>query len=169
MIFTAVFFVLAVSGRMVALLVLRILGRVGAVPVAVYGAGAAGVQLISALRQASELHPTVLVDDNPALQGLLIAGLQVQPGFQLPDLAAKGRIKRVLVAMPSLSKIEQDRLLMRLQKLPCEVQVLPSYVDMIAGRGGWDQLKTVSPDALLGRDKVDLDTPEIASGLTVFN
>mgnify|MGYP000324285403 CR=1 FL=1 len=43
-----------------------------------------------------------------------------------------------------------------------EVQVLPSYVDLMSGKGLADSLRTVAPDQLLGRDKVDLDTPEIA-------
>ncbi len=38
--------------------------------------------------------------------------------------------------------------------------MLPSYVDLISGRSA--EMKTVSPDALLGCDKVALDVPDIA-------
>ncbi len=134
----------------------------GAVPVAVYGAGAAGIQLVSALRQSQEVKPVVFVDDNPALRGLLVAGLKVKSPDCLGRLAAKGKIKKVLLAVPSASISRRDEMMKRLEDLPLEVQVLPSYVDMFAGNGLEDSFRTVSPDELLGRDKVNLDIPDIA-------
>ncbi len=133
-----------------------------AVPVAVYGAGAAGIQLVSALRQSQEVKPIVFVDDNPALHGLLVAGLKVEPPDYLGTLAAKGKIERVLLAVPSASISRRDEVMKKLEDLPLEVQVLPSYVDMFAGNGLEDSFRTVSPDELLGRDKVDLNVPDIA-------
>lgn len=132
------------------------------VPVAVYGAGAAGIQLVSALRQSREVRPVVFVDDNPALRGVLVAGLKVESPDSLSVLADKGRIKRVLLAIPSMSATRRDKLITKLQDLELEVQVLPSYVDMFAGNGPADDLRTVLPDELLGRDKVSLDIPDIA-------
>ena len=38
-------------------------------PVAIYGAGAAGIQLAAALRQVSEARPVFFIDDNPNLHG----------------------------------------------------------------------------------------------------
>ncbi len=132
------------------------------VPVAIYGAGAAGIQLAVALRQSMELAPRLFVDDNPALNGLIVSGLKVKSPNRLKDLVATGQIERVLLAMPSLSRARQDALLMRLSHLECEVQILPSYVDLITGKADENTLRPVSPDALLGRDKVDLDIPDVA-------
>lgn len=65
LIFGAIFFGAAVVMRLLGLALLQaVLGRLGnAVPVAVYGAGAAGIQLASALRQSNEVKPVVFVDD----------------------------------------------------------------------------------------------------------
>ncbi|QXT38648.1 polysaccharide biosynthesis protein [Gymnodinialimonas ceratoperidinii] len=161
-IFAVMFFGLSVGGRTVACLLLqRPWFRPEGVPVAIYGAGAAGIQMASALRRCAEVHPVTFVDDNPALHGLIISGLSVAPPKRLRTMVAGGHVERVLVAMPSLPKTELDALLTRLADLPCEVQVLPSYVDLISGRES--EMKTVSPEALLGRDKVALDVPDIAT------
>lgn len=159
---TALFFALAVMGRALgSLLVSAALNRDGVgVPVAIYGAGAAGIQLASALRQSSEVHPVTFVDDNPTLHGLIISGLAVASPTRLRKMAESGDVARILVAMPSLPKDKQAALVEELSKMPCDVQVLPSYVDLISGKGA--AMKTVAPDALLGRDKVTLDVPDIA-------
>jgi FlaA1/EpsC-like NDP-sugar epimerase len=158
----ALFFTLAVVGRALGSILLTMLSSRGGlgVPVAIYGAGAAGIQLVSALRQSSEVHPVTFVDDNPTLHGLIISGLSVASPARLRKMAERGDVARILVAMPSLPKDQQEKLLDSLSDLPCDVQVLPSYVDLIAGKGA--AMKTVAPDALLGRDKVTLDVPDIA-------
>ncbi|MGB7318467.1 MAG: nucleoside-diphosphate sugar epimerase/dehydratase, partial [Planktotalea sp.] len=130
--------------------------------VIIYGAGAAGIQLASALRQSRELSPVAFVDDNPSLRGLIVSGLKVQSPAALENLVAQGKIERVLLAMPSISSARRDAILTGLIDLDCEVQILPSYVDLVAGKGQADELRTVTPDALLGRDKVDLDIPDVA-------
>lgn len=159
---TAMFFTLAVLGRALGSVLLNAAtNRDGiGVPVAIYGAGAAGIQLASALRQSSEVQPVTFVDDNPSLNGLIISGLSVASPSRLRKMAEQGDVERILVAMPSLAKDKQAALVEELSKLPCDVQVLPSYVDLIAGKGM--AMKTVAPDALLGRDKVTLDVPDIA-------
>ena len=164
LIFGAVFFMTAVTVRIVALAVVQsVLSRLGdALPVAVYGAGMAGIQLASALRQSSTVKPILFVDDNPALWGLLVSGLQVQAPKSLRELVATGKITRVLLAMPSISRTRQSELLAGLERLGCEVHVMPSYADLIAGKGLTDTTAPVAPDALLGRDKVDLDIPDVA-------
>ena len=176
LIFGTVFFCGALALRMMVLGVLTVLEawHSDRKPVAIYGAGSAGIQLASALRQSAELLPRVFVDDSPSLHGLIVSGLKVQAPGKLEELVATGQIDRVLLAMPSISRARQEAILQRLTKLPCEVQILPSYVDLIAGKtAGTPEtaLRTVTPDELLGRDKVDLDIPDVAktyAGRTVM-
>ena len=164
LIFGVIFFVAAVLMRLVGLAVVQaVLGHLGdAVPVAIYGAGMAGIQLASALRQSNEARPILFVDDNPALWGLLVSGLQVQTPKNLPALVAAGKVSRVLLAMPSINRSRQSKLVAHLKEQNCEVHVMPSYADLVAGRGLTDTMVPVAPDALLGRDKVDLDIPDVA-------
>ena len=164
LIFGTTFFLLSVAARLAALSILRWTLERGheRFPVAIYGAGAAGIQLASALRQAREARPVFFVDDNPSLNGLMIAGLPVHDPSSLDKLISKRGIRQILVAVPSLSKSRRTEIIEELKTYTAEVKVLPSYVELMAGKGLIDSLRPVTPDALLGRDKVDLDTPQIA-------
>ncbi|WP_306048681.1 polysaccharide biosynthesis protein [Oceaniradius stylonematis] len=164
LIFGAVFFLNAVALRMIVLGVLGYVKRVAGshVPVAIYGAGAAGTQLANALRQSRELRPVIFVDDNSALHGIIIGGARVCHPSVLEPMARSGQIERVLIAIPSMTMGQRERLTKTLEALPCEVQAIPSYVDLVSGKSWVDDLRPVSPDELLEREKVDLDIPEVA-------
>jgi FlaA1/EpsC-like NDP-sugar epimerase len=115
----AAFFVGSSLTRILGYLFLYVLRRNdgNSIPVAVYGAGAAGIQLVSALRQSREVRPILFVDDNPTLHGLLVAGLKVESPKSLSQLAEKGRIERVLLAIPSISAKRRDALVTQLKNL----------------------------------------------------
>ena len=58
---------------------MRQLDQIGNVriPVAIYGAGEGGIQLVSALQQSKQVKPVVFIDDNKLQQKLIIFGLSV--------------------------------------------------------------------------------------------
>jgi FlaA1/EpsC-like NDP-sugar epimerase len=161
----ASFFVLAVCMRIAALRLLSSLANIGKdrVPVAIYGAGAAGIQLAASLKQSRELQPVMFVDDNPSLHNVIVGGIRVKPRQSLQKAARQRRIEQVLIAIPSLSSARAQRLAREMSDLGLQVKVIPSYVDLVSGRDVVDSLRPVDPDDLLGRDKVDLDIPEVAS------
>ncbi len=164
LIFGALFFLMAIGARILALrILLSFDGREASrESIAIYGAGAAGIQLAAALLRSSEMRPVFFVDDNANLHGLVVAGLPVLSPHKLREQMTKYRVKKTLLAMPSVRQDRRDELIERLHSQDIQVQVLPSYVDLISGKGLLSSLQPVSPDRLLGRDKVDLDTPEIA-------
>ena len=173
LIFGALFFLTAVLARVGALhLLISLSGKGGSrVPVAIYGAGSAGIQLAAALRQSREARPVFFIDDNPNLKGLLVNGMQVHEPNCLEKRIKRHQIERVLLAMPSIDQSQRTAIVKRLATLSVEVMVLPSYVDIMAGGGFESALRPVTPDELLGREKVALDTPEIAkayAGRTVM-
>lgn len=170
MIFGVLMFCLALGWRLVAYTLLDWMRQATQpmIDVAVYGAGAAGMQLISTLLRSGEFRVAAVVDDNPNLRGVIIAGRRVEGPEILEELVQKGRIERILLALPSLSGTRQHEIVKRLEALPCDVQALPSYVDIVRRGAMSDEmdltkvLKPVSSDDLLGRNSVDLDSPEIA-------
>ena len=158
------FCIFAVAARVVGRTLLRWLAERDGnrKSVAIYGAGSAGIQLAAALRQASEARPVFFIDDNPNLHGLMVAGLPVHGPGKLPKLIEARGIEQILLAAPSITKERQDELIAMLGVYGVEVQVLPSYIELMFGKGLVQSLRTVAPDQLLGRDTVALDTPEIA-------
>lgn len=164
-IFAAVFFMGAVFYRLAALGGLNILRdwQTTRPNVVIYGAGAAGMQLAAALAQSREARPVAFVDESPQLQALMIGGLHVYPPFKLGQLIRRHGVTRVILAIPSLTETRRAAILETLAwQDGIEVQVPPSFADLITGKTSVTTLQTVTPDALLGRDRVDLDVPEIA-------
>ncbi|MEM6664013.1 MAG: nucleoside-diphosphate sugar epimerase/dehydratase [Pseudomonadota bacterium] len=164
LIFGLILFCLTTFGRLGLLHALTWLIHLGQerTPVAVYGAGAAGVQLLSALGKSPEMRVVAVVDDNPGLEGVIIGGRRVQAPAALTALAQSGRIKRILLALPSAPPFRRKEIVAGLESLPCDVQAMPGLADMVENGDVLTSLKPVSSDDLLGRGAVDLDGPDIA-------
>ncbi|WP_371155675.1 polysaccharide biosynthesis protein [Jannaschia sp. 2305UL9-9] len=123
--------------------------------VLIYGAGTTGMQLVQAFKAHQDIDPVAFVDDNRAIQGLTIAGLPVLTPVRIREIVEKRDIDRVLLAMPSLSPPKQAQIARRLQKMGLEVQMLPSFSQLIGQEALIDKLRTVNPQMFLGRAEVE--------------
>ena len=119
--------------------------------VLIYGAGATGRQLAAALRSHDTIEVVAFLDDNAALHGLRVAGLAVLPPVRLTELARDRGIRRVLLALPSLSRPKQLRVARRLERAGLEVMALPSFAQLIGEEALVDRLAPVMAGRLLGR------------------
>lgn len=131
--------------------------RIG-MPVAIYGAGAAGRQLAQALRAGPEFQPVLFVDDNVRLHGRSIMGLAVHPSEDLASLVTRYELATVIVAIPSLTAGQKSELLRRLGPLNIEVRLVPGMADLIRQDLVVSDVRDVRPEDLLGRDAVQLDS-----------
>lgn len=131
------------------------------IPVAIYGAGLAGIQLAASLKRSPEVKPIVFIDDNPALQGLIVSGIKVKSSDDLEEMAQSGLVQEVLIGTTSMSRSKRANLFEKMQQYDCKVKIIPSYIDLIAGRSVVSDLQPLFSDQLLERDVVDLDIPEI--------
>lgn len=123
-------------------------------PVAIYGAGEAGRRLVAAAANSQELRPVLFVDDDPKLQGRMVAGIRVSAPAELADLVPDQQIRRVLLALPSVSRHRRRQILEGLKSLPVQVQTVPDIGDLITGKARLDELRDVSVADILGRDPV---------------
>lgn len=145
---------------------LRVSGTAGAVPVAIYGAGQAGTQLASALRAGNEYLPVAFVDDKKELHRATIAGIKVFSAGDLQSLIARYNLKEVLLAMPSLSKVQQKHILDQLEPLKVKIKVTPPIKSLINGELRVQDIREVEIEDLLGRDPVE-PRPELISACIV--
>ncbi len=148
------FGLLLVTGSRLALRMLVNHGLKLGTKVIIYGAGASGCQLLPALSQASEYYPIAFVDDNPRLQKTVMHGVTVYSPEKLAWLVEKYEAKKILLAMPSLSRTRKSEVMKKLEGLPCEVLSIPGMVDLVEGKASIATLKKVSITDLLGRDPV---------------
>ncbi len=159
----SVFYFLIASGLRLA--VLGFLDRLqrkfdAKIPVAVYGAGSAGVQLVAALKKSNDYYPAALVDDKPSLKGLNVSGLIIKPKSELSKMVNSGQISRIILAMPSLSFDAQNKILEGLPNFECEIQTLPSLSELISGKSPSPDWETIPINKILSRNDVELEMNE---------
>ena len=129
--------------------------------VLIYGAGQTGQQLAAALATDTEIVPVAFVDDNPTLQSLTIGGLVVHAQQRIPELVARHKIDRVVLAMPSVSRSVQQRIATRLRAMGCEVHALPSFADLVGKDELIRQIAPMELSDLLGRTGLEHELPGI--------
>ncbi|CNH43337.1 TrsG protein-like protein [Yersinia kristensenii] len=161
-----IFSLVFISGSRLFFRMLLNYGVRGKIPVVIYGAGASGRQLLPALMQASEYFPIAFIDDNPKLNKAVIHGVTVYPSEKLEYLIERYGIKKVLLAMPSVSQSQRRAVVAKLENLSCEVLSIPGMSDLVEGRAQISSLKKVSIEELLGRDPVEPDKRLLAKNIT---
>ena len=122
--------------------------------VLVYGAGDAGIQLISALEYSYEFNPIGFIDDSKELQGNFIGGLVVYSPDIIGDEIKRLKVDEVLIAIPSSSRARRVEIVNTLESYPVIVRMLPSLSDLAGGVVSVDDLQKVSIKDLLGRESV---------------
>ncbi|MEJ2075413.1 MAG: nucleoside-diphosphate sugar epimerase/dehydratase [Reinekea sp.] len=127
---------------------------VGKEPVAIYGAGQSGMELVTALQKGNQFIPVAFFDDNPQLWKHSVQGIRVYSPEYVAEALQELKVKRVLLAVPQATKKERKRILDRLEPYPVHVQTIPAFPDLIAGKAAFDQLQEVELEDLLGRDPV---------------
>ncbi|MBP4060894.1 nucleoside-diphosphate sugar epimerase/dehydratase [Aeromonas sp. Prich7-2] len=129
-------------------------GKGSRVPVLIYGAGSSGRQLQLALNQGQEFFPVAFVDDAPHFRKALIQGNNVYSPDEIGELIMRFGVKKILLAIPSASRVVRQDVLRRLEPFPCEVLSIPGMADLVGGKAQINELKEVSIEDLLGRDPV---------------
>lgn len=125
-------------------------------PVAVYGAGAAGQQLVSMLCRDGDFRPVAFIDDDPTLTGSVISGLPVFSGnsAQLKTDLRKLETISVVLAMPSASGAVYQQKHVQVDELGYRVRTMPSVGELLTGGARVDQIRDVSINDILGRQEI---------------
>ncbi len=122
--------------------------------VAVYGAGAAGNQLVAALRMGRMLNPVAFIDDDENVVNRVIAGIKVYKPNRIEGLIEDTGAQEILLAMPSVSRSRRREILEYLETLPLPVRSVPGFMDLASGKVHVEDIQEVDIADLLGRDSV---------------
>lgn len=125
--------------------------------VLIYGAGAAGRQLATALSHGPEYYVLAFIDDDKSKQGSIIQGIKVHSVLDLRDMVETQGIKNVLLALPSASVSRRREILSQLEHLPVHVMSIPGMADLVTGKAAVSQFNEVEISDLLGREAVQPD------------
>lgn len=122
--------------------------------VAVYGAGAAGNQLVAALRLGRGMRPVAFIDDDPNLYNRSIAGLRVYSPKHIQQMIDETGANEILMAIPSASRGRRREVLETLEHFPLHVRSVPGFMDLASGKVKVEDIQEVDIADLLGRDAV---------------
>jgi len=122
--------------------------------VAIYGAGAAGNQLVAALRMGRLMRPVAFIDDDESITNRMISGLQVYKPRHIQRMMEVTGAQEILLAIPSSTRGRRREILGFLEGFPLHVRSVPGFMDLAAGRVKVDDLQEVDIADLLGRDSV---------------
>ena len=135
--------------------------------VLVLGAGRAGETLARDLRRDTHYRAVGFLDDNRALRGAKLNGVPVLGTIDdLPRVAREVAAETLLIAMPSASNQQMQRVVQLCEDTGLPFRTVPRLQDVVEGRSGFNELKEVAIEDLLGREPVLLDWTAIRSGLS---
>lgn len=117
----------------------------------IYGAGSAGLQLLTGMGPGASIDFVGFIDDDTGLVGRTIAGRPVFSSKDLRQLCQAHEVSTVVLAMPSVSKQRRVQIVRELRNLKLTVQSLPALEDLLSGRVAVTDLRDVDIVDLLGR------------------
>lgn len=136
--------------------------------VLIVGAGRAGEQLVrDMLRDSRRAYvPVAFVDDKLRRQGGDVHGVSIRGTTgAIPKLVRELAIDLVVLAVPSASAAEMQRLVGLCEESGCTFRTVPQLSALLSGQVTFNQVRPVSIEDLLGRNPVTLDWNGIRAGL----
>ena len=140
----------------------------------IYGAGAAGTELLREMRSNLSAGYAVkgFLDDDPAKRRALIMGVPVLGSGReaisvVENLNRRALdVEEIIIAMPSASGPQMREVLAncRAAKVPCKT--IPGVAELLSGKVLTAQVRNLSVTDLLGRQPVKLDEAPIRSSIT---
>jgi FlaA1/EpsC-like NDP-sugar epimerase len=136
--------------------------------IVIYGAGSAGVTLLSEIRSDPSLKYNVrgFIDDDVQKIGQSIQGLPVLgSGSDLTSIAGKCALEEVLIAIHSASGSRMTAVLRSCHDANLRCRTIPSLSEVLQNRALAPQIRDVAVEDLLGRSPVLLDEQAISDTL----
>lgn len=140
----------------------------------IIGAGEACNVVMKELELSTELDARIccIIDDDPKKHGTYIHGVKVVGGRDMIlHYAEKYKITEMIIAIPSMSKKELQKLLQICQQWDCDLKILPGVYQLVNGEVTVEKLRSVNIEDLLGREPIQVTSETIGryvSGKTVL-
>jgi FlaA1/EpsC-like NDP-sugar epimerase len=133
--------------------------------VMVIGAGEAGSMVIQEFKKHPDLkmRPVVIIDDDENKHGMRIHGVKVFGGrHDIPEMVLRKNIKEIIIAMPSIDRLQIREIVNICSKTKCKLRILPGVYELLDGKVSIKRLRDVKIEDLLGREPVKVNLEEIS-------
>jgi FlaA1/EpsC-like NDP-sugar epimerase len=131
----------------------------------IYGAGAAGMGLLLALRNDRRFRIVGFLDDDEGIEGRTLQNMAIHTPLRLPGLIERHGVRKVLLAMPAMSRRRKRLLVDQLTHRGLEVLSIPSLAQMASGQRIVSDLQAVAIEDLLGREPSNPDPVLLKAGV----
>ncbi len=131
----------------------------------IIGAGNAGYMMIKEIKNNPRLDNKVvcIVDDDKRKKGRHIQGIKVVGTTDdLPEVVKKYEIDEIIVALPSASRYEIQKVLTKCDKLNIKTKIMPPFYEVINKKFNVNKIRDVQIEDLLGRDEIKIDDEGIS-------
>ncbi len=129
----------------------------------IVGGGEACHRILEEMKKPeSKYRPIAIVDDDPVKQRRKINDILVSGRISdIPEIVEQMRIKTILMAIPSCSSEEKERILNICSETMCEVKTIPFLHDLMMNADLLGQAQSINVEDLLGRDVINFDDFEV--------
>ncbi|AJD92719.1 polysaccharide biosynthesis protein CapD [Jeotgalibacillus malaysiensis] len=134
----------------------------------IIGAGSAGTMIARQLKhnRDCDMLPVAFIDDNVRKQQLDIMDIPVAGRVEdIEKTVSEYRIDNIIIAIPSLSKKQLNRIFQECSKTDADTKILPMIEDLVSGKVSVHEARDVQVEDLLGREPVELDLKQISEKL----
>jgi FlaA1/EpsC-like NDP-sugar epimerase len=131
----------------------------------IYGAGSSGMALLTALRNDPRFRIIGFLDDDSIFHGRTLQNLRIDNPARLPRLIQRHKVRKILLALPSVSRARKRLLVDQLTRSGLEVLSIPSLAQLAGKERIVSDLQTVSIEDLLGREPSNPDPMLLAASV----
>ena len=121
----------------------------------IYGAGAAGRQILAGLENNPEMKVVGFLDDDAQFHRQIVLGQTVYDPLKIDKLINKKKVDTVLLALPLINRQRRNKIIDILNQYKISVKTLPSIQDIFDGKISVSDIKDLTIEDLLDREQVE--------------
>ena len=133
----------------------------------IVGAGSAGEMLVREMLREGSYKPIGFVDDNPNVQNSELHGIPIIGTVdEISVIHQRYDIDYIVIAVPTATNEQMQKIVNSCESIGVPIRTLPKLEEMVSSTAALNELREVSIEDLLGREKIELDWGVIQQGIT---
>jgi len=133
----------------------------------IIGAGSAGEMLVREMLREGSYKPVGFIDDNPNIRNSELHGIPIIGTVDdILTVNQRYEFDRIVIAVPTATDEQMQKIVNNCESTGVPIRTLPKLQEMVSSHAVLDELREVSIEDLLGREKVELDWGIIQQGIS---
>ena len=163
-----ILFMMIITSRIFAILILQNTSKDNKKNVIIYGAGSGGIEVANNIKLNQRFNILAFIDDDLNKIGRKLDGIKIYDINSISKIISRKKVDNILIAIPSLGLTGRRRLIEKLNVYNIKVKLLPDISQLILGTITVNDFKHVEISDILNR-KLDINFNNIKSTLTGKN